>query len=214
MFPSQGTGSLPVKKVVGVQKSQLIAVSDEGAATEPQMTVFVCANCACAGLAPSARLGQPSVPAFPWKGAVKEIVVPCMGRLQPEHLLKAFEAGADAVGVVACAEGNCHYVEGSCRAGRRCDYVGDLLEEIGLGRGRLMLFHLPGSAREDMAIGAPGAPGGAGTSEAALAAQVVAIAGAAAERLAKLAPSPLRDGAAGGADSEVSEPEETEENED
>jgi hypothetical protein len=70
-------------------------------------------------------------------------------------MLRAFEAGADLVGIVACARDNCHYLEGSARAARRSAFVGALLEEIGLGAGRLMLFQLPGSAREDMAAGAP-----------------------------------------------------------
>jgi len=35
-----------------------------------------------------------------------------------------------------------------------------MLEEVGLGQGRLMLFHLPGSAVQDMALGAgASAPG-------------------------------------------------------
>lgn len=32
---------------------------------------------------------------------MREVVVPCTGRLQPEHLLKPFEAGADLVAVNA-----------------------------------------------------------------------------------------------------------------
>ena len=74
-----------------------------------------------------------------------EIVVPCTGKLQPEHLLKAFEAGADAVCVIACARDNCHYLEGSRRAERRVEYVRKLLDEIGLGADRLLVFHLAAS---------------------------------------------------------------------
>jgi hypothetical protein len=85
---------------------------------------------------------------------VKEILVPCSGRLQPEHLLKAFESGSDAVCVIGCEEDNCHNHEGSQRCARRVDYVQELLEQIGIGRDRLWRFRLPGSAREDMALGA------------------------------------------------------------
>jgi nicotinamide mononucleotide adenylyltransferase len=88
---------------------------------------------------------------------VEEIAVACTGRLQPEHLLRAFEAGSDLVCVVACAEGNCHHLEGSRRAARRVTYVEGLLGQVGADPRRLMLMHLPGSAQEDMAAGLPGA---------------------------------------------------------
>lgn len=139
--------------------------------------------------------------------------MPCTGRLQPEHLLKAFEAGAEVVGVVACEEGNCHYLEGSCRAGRRCEYVGNLLDEIGLGRKRLMMFRLPGSAREDMAAGSPTMAGGPRVPAAELAGRVGAIASQVAQRMAQLPLTPLRDRSAAPEQVEVSEVE-TEENDD
>jgi coenzyme F420-reducing hydrogenase delta subunit len=84
---------------------------------------------------------------------VNQVVLPCTGKLQPEHLLKAFEAGADMVCVVACEEDNCHCLEGSRRAIQRAQYVKGLLDEAGLGGERLLIFHLPGTAREDMALG-------------------------------------------------------------
>jgi coenzyme F420-reducing hydrogenase delta subunit len=83
---------------------------------------------------------------------VREVVVPCTGRLQPEHVLKAFDSGASVVCAVACQEDNCHYLEGSQRCARRVDYLRSILDEIGLGAERLMLFHLPGTAVEDMAL--------------------------------------------------------------
>lgn len=183
-------------------------------ATEPPTTVFLCANCARPGQSSTARFGRPSLPIFPWKSPVQEVVVPCSGRLQPEHLLKAFEAGADLVAVVACQEGNCHYLEGSCRARQRCKYVGDLLEQIGLGRARLMLFHLPGSAGQDMAVGVPQGSKAAPVSDAALTAQINVIAGQVAQALATLPPTPLRERAAALEDIDLSDVEATEENED
>ena len=53
---------------------------------------------------------------------------------------------------VACQEDNCHYLEGSQRCARRVDYLRSILDEIGLGGRRLMLFHLPGTAAEDLAL--------------------------------------------------------------
>jgi coenzyme F420-reducing hydrogenase delta subunit len=126
-----------------------------GAAGEPlpAITLFVCANCARPGEAPtSAGRPRPSVPNFAWPWPVREVVVPCTGRLQPEHVLKAFDSGASVVCAVACQEDNCHYLEGSPRCARRVDYLRSILDEIGLGADRLLLFHLPGTASEDMAL--------------------------------------------------------------
>jgi F420-non-reducing hydrogenase iron-sulfur subunit len=119
------------------------------------ITVFVCANCARPGrnMASDGR-PRPVVPDFEWPFPVQQIIIPCAGRLQPEHVLKAFGSGVSLVLVIACAEDNCHYLEGSKRCARRVDYVRSILEEIGLDGERLMLFHLPGSAVEDMALAA------------------------------------------------------------
>ena len=119
----------------------------------PAVTVFVCANCARPGEAPtSAGRPRPNLPDFAWPMPVREVLVPCTGRLQPEHVLKAFDSGTSLVCAVACQEDNCHYIEGSQRCARRVDYIRAILDEIGLGAERLMLFHLPGTAAEDMAL--------------------------------------------------------------
>ena len=136
-----------------------IAPSSTGnnrAATRGERVVvaFICENCARPGLVPSSGIRRrPTTPDFAWPFPVGEVVVPCAGRLQPEHFLKAFEDGADAVGVICCEEGNCHHLEGNRRCSRRLDYVSGLLEQVGLGANRVMIFHLPGSAVEDMALG-------------------------------------------------------------
>jgi coenzyme F420-reducing hydrogenase delta subunit len=116
---------------------------------EPNVTAFVCANCAREG-GGCAQQANPVSAIFPPKTTVKEVVVPCTGRLQPEHLLRAIEAGADLVCVIACEENNCHFLEGAVRARRRGEYVQHLLEEIEVGGERILLLHLPGSAHQDM----------------------------------------------------------------
>jgi F420-non-reducing hydrogenase iron-sulfur subunit len=77
---------------------------------------------------------------------VHEVLVPCTGRLQPEHVLKAFESGADLVLTVSCEQGDCRYLQGSERWSRRADYVRATLDEIGLGGSRLLHFELRGTA--------------------------------------------------------------------
>jgi coenzyme F420-reducing hydrogenase delta subunit len=127
----------------------------------PYVTIFMCANCARPSKTPdSASRSRPELPAFDWPFPVQEVLVGCTGRVQPEHVLKAFESGARLVCIVACREDNCHYLEGSTRCARRVDYVRGILDEVGLGSERLLLFHLQGTAAEDTALsaGRPVAP--------------------------------------------------------
>lgn len=163
----------------------------------PSVTVFRCANSLRLAAVPSAtmRVSLPEPP-IEWPVPVHEIAVPCTGKLQPEHLLKAFEAGADVVCVLACAEDNCHYLEGSRRANRRVGYVRGLLDELGLGGDRLMLFNLPGSAREDMTLASGAGNGGAGTriDQEELSSRLAAIGREVLAQIEALGPSPLRRG--------------------
>jgi len=57
-------------------------------------------------------------------------------------LLRAFEAGADAVIVMVCPEGACRYIEGNIRAKKRVGWIKKLLDEIGLDGERLSLFNI------------------------------------------------------------------------
>jgi len=160
------------------------------AATSPYVTVFICANCARGSQTPeSANRSRPNVPRFEWPFPVQEVLLPCTGRLQPEHVLKAFESGARLVSVVACREDNCHHLEGSIRCARRVDYVRGILDEVGLGGERLMLFHLSGTATEDIArIAGRPQPG---LSPETAAAEVAAIRAAVLLALEALTPTPL-----------------------
>jgi coenzyme F420-reducing hydrogenase delta subunit len=76
------------------------------------------------------------------------IPLPCSSMVKDVFLLRAFEAGADAVVVMVCPEGACRYVEGNLRAKRRVMWVQKVLDEIGLGGRRLALFNIaPGDEK-------------------------------------------------------------------
>jgi coenzyme F420-reducing hydrogenase delta subunit len=142
-----------------IQDAATISVQPQDEGEQPAargaLTIFLCANCARPGRAPtSAGRPRPIVPDFGWPWPVRQVLVSCTGRLQPEHVLKAFESGSEAVCVVACEEDDCHYIEGSTRCARRAAFIRSILDEIGLGGERLMLFHMPGTAVEDMALAA------------------------------------------------------------
>ena len=68
--------------------------------------------------------------------------MPCSSLTREVVLLKAFEAGADAVVVLVCPEGACHYLEGNIRARKRVAKVKKLLDEIGLDGRRLNIYNI------------------------------------------------------------------------
>jgi coenzyme F420-reducing hydrogenase delta subunit len=65
--------------------------------------------------------------------------MPCSGRIEALHLLRALEAGADRVWVLACPEPGCRYGQGNSRVRRRLAYARELIREIGLDAERLGL---------------------------------------------------------------------------
>jgi len=69
----------------------------------------------------------------------------CTGKVEPIMILKAFEAGADAVFVAGCMEGECHFIEGNYRAKRWVKYTKKLLQELGIEPERLEMFNMSSS---------------------------------------------------------------------
>lgn len=73
---------------------------------------------------------------------VKIILVPCSGRVDILHLLRAIEDGADGVYVAGCLEGECHYISGNLKAKKRVQYVKKVLEELDVEPERVEMFNL------------------------------------------------------------------------
>jgi F420-non-reducing hydrogenase iron-sulfur subunit len=103
---------------------------------EPKIVAFCCNYCAfaAADLAGAMRLQYPP--------NVRIVKLPCTGKVDALHLMKAFEDGADGVFVAGCLEGQCHYLEGNLRARKRVTYVKRLLEEVGIEGERVEIFNL------------------------------------------------------------------------
>jgi coenzyme F420-reducing hydrogenase delta subunit len=101
---------------------------------EPVIVAFCCHYCAytAADQAGAQRLSYPA--------NVKIVRVPCSGKVDSLHLLKAFEKGADGVFVAGCLEGDCHFNNGNVRAGRKVKQVHSLMTEIGIESERLEMF--------------------------------------------------------------------------
>ena len=70
------------------------------------------------------------------------IRVPCAGRIDALHLLRALENGADGVLIFACHEENCQSLTGNLIVKARLGYVHGIMEKIGLERERLELYNV------------------------------------------------------------------------
>ena len=73
---------------------------------------------------------------------IKIVLVPCTGKVDVIHILRAFEKGADGVYAVGCMEGDCHFVSGNLRARKRIEQVQKILETVGVGGERAQMFNL------------------------------------------------------------------------
>ena len=76
---------------------------------------------------------------------IKIILMPCTGRVDILHLLKAFEGGADVVFVDGCLEGECHYLSGNIQARKRVTKVKKDFTEMGIEPERVEMFNLSSS---------------------------------------------------------------------
>ncbi len=101
---------------------------------EPIIVAFCCHYCAytAADMAGSMRLSYPA--------NVKIVRVPCTGKVDVQHILQAFQNGADGVYVAGCLEGDCHFKNGNTKAARRVIYAKKLLNEIGLEEERVEML--------------------------------------------------------------------------
>ena len=103
---------------------------------EPEIIVFACHYCAyaAADLAGVMRLEYPS--------NIRIIKLPCTGKLEVIHLLRALEAGADGVYAAGCMEGECHFLKGNLWARKRVNHVKRLLSELGIEPERVEMYNM------------------------------------------------------------------------
>jgi len=106
---------------------------------EPVICALCCHYCAfaAADLAGSMRLQYPP--------NIRVVRLPCTGKLDAIHVLRAFEEGADGVFVAGCLEGNCHFEKGNLYAKKRIYMAKKTLEEIGIEPERVEMFNLSAS---------------------------------------------------------------------
>lgn len=99
---------------------------------KPKITIFYCIN----------SFRQPEGPVSK-DCEIKLIKMPCSSMTKDVYLLRAFEAGADAVLVFACPEDKCRYAEGGIRARKRLRWVRSILDEIDMdGKRQLAIYNM------------------------------------------------------------------------
>ncbi len=99
---------------------------------EPEIVALCCNWCGYAGadLAGVSRVQYPP--------NIRIIRIMCTGRVEPNHVLKALQLGADGVMVIGCHPGDCHYMSGNTRAVDVIDATKEMLRALGM-EGRLRL---------------------------------------------------------------------------
>ncbi len=80
-----------------------------------------------------------------YPSGIRIILLPCTGKVDLIHILRAFEKGADGVYVAGCMEGACQFNAGNIRARKRVMMAQDILEKIGVGGERVQMYNLSSS---------------------------------------------------------------------
>jgi len=98
---------------------------------DPLVLCFACQWCSygAADLAGVSRIQYPP--------NVRILRVPCSGRVDVLHVLKAFQSGADGVIITGCHVGDCHYIDGNVKAKDRVDAMKKSLGVLGIDSRRL-----------------------------------------------------------------------------
>ncbi len=109
---------------------------------EPKIIGFLCNWCSYAG---ADKAGGMQIQ-YPHN--VQIIRVMCSGRVDPQFILSALVKGADAVIILACHPGDCHYKEGNCRALQRHILLTRMLGQFGMEKERCRLDYVSAGEAE------------------------------------------------------------------
>ncbi|MFH1034105.1 MAG: hydrogenase iron-sulfur subunit [Pseudomonadota bacterium] len=103
---------------------------------EPVILVFACSYCAYTAADMAGTQG------FSYPAGVKIVQVPCSGKVDSLHIMRALQKGADGVMVAGCLEGDCHFHNGNRRASQRVRYVQAILDDVGIGGQRVLMANM------------------------------------------------------------------------
>jgi len=100
---------------------------------EPKIISFLCNWCSYAG-ADLAGISR-----FQYSPNIRVVRVMCSGRVDPVFIFEAFLSGVDAVLVLGCHLGDCHYLNGNYHAEKKMNRTKRLLDIAGVSPERLHL---------------------------------------------------------------------------
>jgi coenzyme F420-reducing hydrogenase delta subunit len=72
---------------------------------------------------------------------INPVKIPCSSMIKETFILKALEAGAEAVLIITCPEDSCQFIDGNRRANKRVERVRQMLDEIGYGGWRVSIHN-------------------------------------------------------------------------
>ncbi|MGQ9920082.1 MAG: hydrogenase iron-sulfur subunit, partial [Desulfobacca sp.] len=113
-------------------------------AISPRVVAFLCRNSAWEAYENAVKLHDAALPL-----GLTPIKVPCAGKVDPNYLLQAFNAGAAGVMVMGCPKDNCKSQHGNLCAQWAVEQVQGMLAEAGIEPERLLYQSLAANAPGD-----------------------------------------------------------------
>ena len=108
---------------------------------EPRIVVFLCDWCLYS------ELDRADIARVQEQPNVRIVKIPCLGRMDPMHVLMALQEGIDGVLVAGCHLGDCHYKQGNLMAENRIAVLQTVLKAAGVMKGRTRFAHISTAER-------------------------------------------------------------------
>ncbi|MCK4471334.1 MAG: hydrogenase iron-sulfur subunit [Anaerolineae bacterium] len=108
---------------------------------EPRIIVFLCDWCLYS------ELDRADIARVQEQPNVRIVKIPCLGRMDPMHVLMALQEGIDGVLVAGCHLGDCHYKRGNLMAENRIAVLRTVLKAAGAMKGRARFAHISTAER-------------------------------------------------------------------
>ena len=108
---------------------------------EPRIIVFLCDWCLYS------ELDRADIARVQEQPNVRIVKIPCLGRMDPMHVLMALQEGIDGVLVAGCHLGDCHYKRGNLMAENRTAVLQTVLKAAGAMKGRARFAHISTAER-------------------------------------------------------------------
>jgi coenzyme F420-reducing hydrogenase delta subunit/NAD-dependent dihydropyrimidine dehydrogenase PreA subunit len=111
---------------------------------KPKIVMFTCLEGGYSTLKAAGLKGLKYPPAIP-------IFVPCLGNVSEEHILRAFDVGAEGVLLLGCGTKNCTYGKGFTRGSKSVGNSKKILSFFGIGGERVRMLSGDGTEPEKFA---------------------------------------------------------------